>query len=85
MDENLQIGKDEINVLVYANHNEIYFFALSIVREGMMTIRKADRTIILQVELSNSLYEHIIIPENIKIVHVSITSNELNYQKILRM
>ena len=80
-----QAKKDDINILIYANHHEIHITASSVIRQGLLTIQEPYGMKIIQKVLSNTNYEHVIIPDDIKIVNVNIISNEINYDKILRM
>ncbi len=85
MREKQQAKKDDINILIYSNHHEIHITASSVIRQGLLTIQEPYGMKIIQKVLSNTNYEHVIIPDDIKIVNVNIISNEINYDKILRM
>ena len=84
MDRNVH-NNDEGNILIYSNQNEISFLSATLIREGVVTIKKTDGTILLQKVLSNSNYEHLPLPVNIHKVEVSIISDEFIYKKILRV
>ncbi len=85
MGRNLQTNKEEINVLVYTSYNEIYFVASSVIRQGLLTIREPDESIVYQKAILNSNYEHITLPIEIKKVIVYILSDEINYEKTLML
>ena len=84
MVRNMQ-NSDEGNILVYTNQNEIYFLSTTPIREGVVTIKKTDGTVISQKLLSNSNYEHLALPAGVHKVEVSIVSDELIYKKTLRV
>ncbi len=76
---------DDTNILIFTSRHEIYFTASSVIKQGLLTIENMDETIIIQKILSNTNHEHVVVPDDIKIVIIRILSDEINYEKILRL
>ncbi|MCD6200943.1 MAG: hypothetical protein J7K46_03955 [Bacteroidales bacterium] len=76
---------EDTNILIFTSRHEIYFTASSVIKQGLLTIQNMDETIIFQKMLSNTNHEHVVISEDIEIVSIKILSDEINYEKILRL
>lgn len=76
---------NSLDVLIYANHNELFFQSLNLIREGVIRIKKTDGSLIMQQRLSNVNSAHLTLPMDIRKVEVTFISKKFIYKKTIRI
>ena len=78
-----QTEEKEVIILSYLSNEEIHITLSSIIKVGLLTLKRLDGSTIYQKVITNTNYEHIIIPDNQKELVLSIISDSIHYEKIL--
>ncbi len=78
---------DEINVLIYADGNTIYFLSSSVIADGLIIAKNEKEKTISRKIIANSNYGYLKVPREMVTKHktatICINSNEINYEKKL--
>jgi hypothetical protein len=83
----MQNKVDEINVLIYADGNTIYFLSSSVIADGLIIAKNEKEKTISRKIIANSNYGYLKVPHEMVAKHktatICINSNEINYEKKL--
>jgi len=75
----------ELIVLSYISNHEIHITLSSIIKVGLLTLYGLNGVTIYQKVISNTNYEHIALPQNLKQLTVRIVSDSIHYEKIFNI
>lgn len=81
----MQDKVDEINVLIYADGDTIYFLSSSVISDGLLIVKNEKEKTISKKNIENSNYGYLKIPLEMVTRHktatICINSNKVNYEK----